>query len=88
MAILELAVDALAVHRLTRLATADTITEPLRRELVTQLIEFKQEHLLTADQQDAADAATPATSRTRRSSTSRPTRTLARSTTASPARKR
>lgn len=57
MAILELAVDALAVHRLTRLATADTITEPLRRELVTQLIEFKQEHLLTADQQDAADAA-------------------------------
>lgn len=56
-AIMELAVDALAVHRLTRLATADTITEPLRWSLVADLIVFKQQHQLTPTQDDAADAA-------------------------------
>lgn len=54
-AALELAVDALAVHRLTRLATADTITEGPRRRTVAGMIEAKQGHL-TPDQRDAADA--------------------------------
>lgn len=31
---LELAVDALAVHRLARLVTADTITQPIRAEII------------------------------------------------------
>lgn len=32
---LELALDAVAAYRLTRLATADTITEPLRGSIIT-----------------------------------------------------
>lgn len=35
---LELATDALAVHRLTRLVTADTITEPVRWALVSAIL--------------------------------------------------
>lgn len=56
-AALELAVDALAVHRLTRLATADTITEGPRRAVVEALVELKQQHRLSPDQADAVDAA-------------------------------
>lgn len=50
----ELLEDALAVYRLTRLATADTITEPARRSFVAGLIEAKHGPL-SEDQRDAAD---------------------------------
>lgn len=54
--IIDLVVDGLAAHRLTRLATADTITEPARRAFVEDLVVAKQGHALTAGQREAFDA--------------------------------
>jgi hypothetical protein len=53
---LELLVDAAATHRLTRLVTADSITEPLRYRIVAALIVDAQGHPLTDDQVAAPDA--------------------------------
>lgn len=51
-----LAVDVLAIHRLTRLVTADTITQPVRARLIRSAYELRDGHLpMPAD--DTPDAA-------------------------------
>lgn len=56
---LELLVDALAAYRLTRLATADVISEPWRRRVVDRLVEDgpeTEEAVVAATAQEVVDA--------------------------------
>jgi hypothetical protein len=56
---LELVVDGLAAYRLTRLATADIISEPWRRSVVDRLVEGGDEPPADgATAQDVVDAMT------------------------------
>jgi hypothetical protein len=43
----DLAVDALAVHRLTRLATRDEITEPIRETLAKEIEVSRRARIIT-----------------------------------------
>jgi hypothetical protein len=45
---LELVVDALAAYRLTRLATADVISEPLRRSVVGRSLGWSEDDVVAA----------------------------------------
>jgi hypothetical protein len=58
MAGLELAVDVLATYRLTRLATADVISEPLRRSVVGRALGRSRDDMasVTETAQEVVDA--------------------------------
>jgi hypothetical protein len=58
VAALALAVDALATYRLTRLATADVISEPFRRSVVGRLLGWDEEQMVASvpTAQEAVDA--------------------------------
>jgi hypothetical protein len=45
---IDLVVDALATYRLTRLATADVISEPFRRSLVGRILGWSEEEIAAA----------------------------------------
>lgn len=49
MSAADLAVDALATHRLTRLVTQDTITRPLRARIIRHAYRFKDDDLTEAE---------------------------------------
>jgi hypothetical protein len=55
--VLRLVVDAMATYRLTRLATADVISEPIRRSIVIRSVELPIDELAdgTATAQEAVD---------------------------------